>query len=183
MLRIVRDNPEVLCQGTSRSSLQRDRQNLYSVLPKHGASLELSLGLIKSDSLSLEDLDIKVMLQHYCKEFPHYAFTLHSVLVERGDCWNLVLYLDEVSPGDGFSPDNRRKVMVIWISCAELSRRLCQEDLWLPLLVVRSQMLKQVFSLSRFGILSGLYRFRYRSRYTRMSQRFAPLHIYIYMCV
>ena len=45
--------------------------------------------------------------------------------------WRLVLYADEVVPGDGFKGNNLRKVWVIYFSWLELGlMQLSNEDAW-----------------------------------------------------
>lgn len=62
-----------------------------------------------------------------------------------GKCWNLILYTDEVVPGNVLSHQNQRKVTVCYISILELGAvRLSQECSWLTLACVRSSILAGV---------------------------------------
>ena len=54
--------------------------------------------------------------------------------------WDLVLYSDEICPGDPLSADNRRKVQVIYFSFLQFGQNiLCREDAWFCIFVSRSR--------------------------------------------
>ena len=54
---------------------------------------------------------------------------------------HLILYLDGVTPGNVLRPDNRRKIWSFYASFREFGwQRLCYEECWLPLAVLRSNM-------------------------------------------
>ena len=58
--------------------------------------------------------------------------------------WRIILYTDEVVPGNALSHDNRRKVWVVYFSFLELGASLLsREDSWFCLLVVRSSVASQ----------------------------------------
>ena len=62
-----------------------------------------------------------------------------------GRPWRLVLYHDEITPGNPLRPDNRRKIVAFYISFLELgSSFLRTEDAWLLLGTLRSSVVKNV---------------------------------------
>lgn len=67
--------------------------------------------------------------------------------------WRLVLYLDEITPGNALRPDNKRKVTAIYVSCLEFGPALCSESAWFFVGCIRSSMAKQVC-----GGISGIVR-------------------------
>ena len=59
--------------------------------------------------------------------------------------WNLILYSDEVTPGDVTSQALSRKVQAIYYSFKELGHAsLCREDAWFCVLVARSKTVQQM---------------------------------------
>ena len=60
--------------------------------------------------------------------------------------WRLVLYSDEVVPGNQLLANNRRKSWVVYFSFLELKMHLSQEEAWCPLVAEPSQLLKDVES-------------------------------------
>ena len=58
--------------------------------------------------------------------------------------WRLLLYFDEVVPGNPLRPDNKRKIVVIYCSWLELDHLLYAEKAWLTLGVIRSSIVKSV---------------------------------------
>ena len=58
--------------------------------------------------------------------------------------WRLVLYGDEVVPGNQLQPANKRKVWVLYCSFLELMAHFHQEDAWFPLAAVPSHCLKHI---------------------------------------
>jgi len=56
----------------------------------------------------------------------------------------LILYLDELTPGNVIRPDNRRKLYVWYISFVEFKLHLRNEALWLPVAAIRSTILSTV---------------------------------------
>ena len=59
--------------------------------------------------------------------------------------WRLVLYSDEVVPGNPLATDNRRKVWVVYFSFLELGPAvLCHEEAWFCVMAKRSHDVNQV---------------------------------------
>ncbi|CAE7609112.1 unnamed protein product [Symbiodinium sp. CCMP2592] len=52
--------------------------------------------------------------------------------------WHIVLYSDEVAPGNQLKPVNSRKLQTFYWSFREFGASLCQEDAWMVLTTVRS---------------------------------------------
>ena len=53
-------------------------------------------------------------------------------------CWDLALYLDEVTPGNPLKPLNRRKVWAVYYSYFQLGRAMLQKDFgWFTLLLIK----------------------------------------------
>ena len=58
--------------------------------------------------------------------------------------WRLVLYSDEVVPGNQLTVQNARKVWVIYLSFLEFHYNLSDEDAWCPIVAEKSIALKHV---------------------------------------
>ena len=58
--------------------------------------------------------------------------------------WNLVIYLDEVTPGNPLRPDNQRKIIAFYVGFLELGHLLRIEQFWLCVGVLRASIAKQV---------------------------------------
>jgi len=58
--------------------------------------------------------------------------------------WRLILYFDEVTPGNVISPDNRRKSYAFYVSFFELRRHLRLCEAWLCIAVLRHDVLREV---------------------------------------
>ena len=67
--------------------------------------------------------------------------------------WRLLIYLDEITPGNPLRPDNKRKIMAFYASWLELGDRLRLEEYWLTLGVLRTSIIKEVK-----GNLSAVFR-------------------------
>jgi hypothetical protein len=58
--------------------------------------------------------------------------------------WNLVLYLDEVTPGNPLRPDNKRKITAFYASFLELGDFLSSEAAWLTIGTLRTSIAKDI---------------------------------------
>lgn len=59
--------------------------------------------------------------------------------------WSLVVYFDELTPGNALRPDNKRKTMAIYISVRELGLHvLSHTEAWFTIGLVRTSVIKQV---------------------------------------
>ena len=59
--------------------------------------------------------------------------------------WSLVLYTDEITPGDGFATTNHRTSWLWYFTFLEFGlHNLCREELWLPFGTLRSHICKTV---------------------------------------
>jgi hypothetical protein len=80
------------------------------------------------------------LLQYYCEACPLFLAEFSRALRHAGDQpLNLILYLDEVVPGNLLRPDNRRRFVAFYVGVAEFGAiRLQQEEFWLPVALLRS---------------------------------------------
>ena len=69
--------------------------------------------------------------------------------------WHVLLYSDEVTPGNQLSPANARKIQALYWSFLEFHHRLSDENCWFTIAAKRSSELKAVSGgMSKlFGVL------------------------------
>lgn len=77
-------------------------------------------------------------LQTLARISSSFAAFMHSIMVRTGGALRLVVYHDEVTPGNVIRPDNRRKSTLMYHSYLDFEKhRLKDEKLWFPAAVVR----------------------------------------------
>ena len=89
------------------------------------------------------------MLWHACDANGSYSMMLKAALRQRPPTiaapWRFAAYADEVTPGNVVSPDNLRKVWVIYWALIDCSRQsLHKEDAWFLLAAKRSSEVKKI---------------------------------------
>ena len=81
---------------------------------------------------------------------------LMQTLSRRGSSlqcpWRLILYVDEITPGNPLRPDNKRNIMAIYASWLELGDFLRTEEAWLTLGIMRTSIMKTI----RGGVSSAV---------------------------
>jgi len=88
------------------------------------------------------------------------AAALRTTPSSVAEPWRLVLYQDEITPGNPLRPDNKRKISAFYASFCELGQALCCEDSWFFLGAIRSSVAKTVQ-----GGMSGVVRFLLRAMF------------------
>ena len=83
------------------------------------------------------------MLQHVCKVSTSFANlllgTVASVPNNLSDPWNLIVYTDEVTPGNPLAYRNARKFHAVYFSVLEFGPEiLCHENAWFTLATVET---------------------------------------------
>ena len=109
--------------------------------------------------------DIERLLQWFADGCVCFSGLLESVFKDRRPL-TLIVYFDEVTPGNPLRPDNLRKSYLIYVSLKEFKHALKSEFAWLPAMVVKhplldkfpgglSRLLRDVFRLwSGSGLFS-----------------------------
>ena len=74
-----------------------------------------------------------------CVEFSNYVEGLHlDNPSSEARPWRLILYSDEVTPGNQLKVDNKRKIQAIYWSLHEFHPKLSDEDMWFTFTTKRS---------------------------------------------
>ena len=144
VLQAVREAGE-LPKGVSKSSVKRSRQTAIAVETPYGPLLR---------NWTLTTADGKQELVHYLDPMACLWHALQtseklqaffSRTTANSPCsltnpWRIVVYSDEVSPGNQLKPTNKRKLQSFYWSFLEFGgRALAAEDAWFVLTTVRSE--------------------------------------------
>ena len=120
-------------------------------------------------------------LSEACAAGGGFAKAMRRIIAERPPSmdapWDLVVYSDEVVPGNQLSGHNQRKAWAVYISCVQLGPLLTDEGAWLCLVCERTDKLKtygggiaQVFGAllkTMFSTTGSQFRCRSRSELPR----------------
>lgn len=78
----------------------------------------------------------------------HFRALLNAVITRRPSTpdkpWHIVLYSDEVTPGNNLKASNHKKLQGVYWSILEFEEALCKEDFWLTITVIRSSLTDDV---------------------------------------
>ena len=88
---------------------------------------------------------LHALLEHVIRISSFYKDLMQQCIAEHGNVLRLLLYYDELTPGDAFAPDNRRKHWVIYTAFMEFGQAcLSREEAWLPIGIIRNTMVKKI---------------------------------------
>lgn len=83
--------------------------------------------------------------------------------------WHVILYTDEVTPGDVNAISPSRKMQAIYYSFKELGRALlCKEDAWFCALVARSSQARSLATGGLAQIIGGLLKAMFKAAHTNL---------------
>ena len=126
-----------------REHIARTRRTLLD-----SCSATLRLPLAGGGDFAWPVSNLPKLVQQYSVQCPGFLRVLAESLKRHPagprHPWHLVLYLDEVVPGNVLSPDNARKVMAFYLAFREFDEALFMEDMWLPLAVIRRVVVEKV---------------------------------------
>ena len=141
----AKENPELLAEtGASRSNLKRQREEAFDIGTTYGPLLrQWNLTGQKGQTIAVDYLHPAAMLSHVVANCEGFSRILKKLLEERrpspGAPFTLVLYCDEVTPGNQLKRDNRRKVQAVYWSILELGPKLLSNEYsWFFLTLVRT---------------------------------------------
>ena len=143
ILKAVRD-ADTLPTGTSRSAVKRARQRAVAAQTPYG-SLVKEWHMKKLDGTQVA---VKYLCPaatwwqtlQSCERFrEHWARAHEERPCTMASKWSLILYSDEVSPGNQLKANNRRRLQTFYWTVKELGpKALSSEDAWMVLTTVRS---------------------------------------------
>lgn len=143
MLVKLRQFPEILEQDNVRTARGQAYLNMFSEVASQ-VQLPMSDGTESSWHLGR----LQLLLPLFVSKHAEFKELFHAQLLERPSTferpWRLIVYNDEVVPGNVIKPDNLRKFVIFYCSFLEFDQALRSELAWLPIAVLRSQRLKDV---------------------------------------
>ena len=151
ILKDIRDNG--LPSAQSRRSIKRARERDTRVATAHGPLIR-EMSVISDPgppptSFDIEYIDPAALLSHTLTTCPGFGDYLQSKMREHPPSpqapWGIIIYSDEVNPGNQLKHDNKRKTQAIYWAFVEWGPQgLCREALWFVLTVVRSSVVKDM---------------------------------------
>ena len=143
ILKAVRD-ADTLPTGTSRSAVKRARQRAVAVQTPYGSLVkEWHMKKLDGTQVAIKYLCPAATLWQTlqsCERFrEHWARAHEERPCTMASKWSLILYSDEVSPGNQLKANNRRRLQTFYWTVKELGpKALSSEDAWMVLTTVRS---------------------------------------------
>ena len=153
-------------------SLAQVRRDLAATSGESFNSLQTTVMLRQLDgsTVPLKVCSPQRVLQHFVQEAPVIKELVRRKLEQHGaNIWRLLVYHDEVTPGNVLRPDNKRKICVLYMSFAEFELLLRDELMWFPVAVARHDTISNTK-----GGLSGVLLCMFQSF-------FADMHAGIYL--
>jgi hypothetical protein len=106
--------------------------------------ITLSLPLQSGRSFAWEVVDLGKLCAYFMRECNSFRDLMQKATLQHNTL-ELILYLDEVTPGNVLRPDNKRKIWAIYGSFHQFGGTALQaESAWLTLACLRSDIAKQV---------------------------------------
>jgi hypothetical protein len=108
---------------------------------------KLALPTLSDESLdwNWDICDLGALLNHFINISAFYRDLMAYTFAQHGHVWSLVIYYDELTPGDAFAPDNKRKFWSIYVAFLEFGpHMLAQEEAWLPIGILRTSTAKTI---------------------------------------
>lgn len=163
---ISRENEAQPLPTCSRTDIRRARNEEVQTRTPYGTLHEvIDVPLNDSDTpLRLELQNPFAMLWYAITVSPGFNELVKATL-QRCPCtfsapWNLILYNDEVSPGNQLAFKNLRKLQAIYWSILELGPALSNEDVWFELVLIRSTVAKTIRA-ALSGLITSLIQFMF----------------------
>ena len=122
---------------------------LHAPTPYGPIRQQIQLPLESGDSYALEVAHPLAMLWTAARQSgsfsEYFLHRIHERPPTMENQWSLVIYTDEIVPGNPLGHDNKRKAWVFYYSFVELGMHaLCNEDAWFLLAATRSSNVKAV---------------------------------------
>lgn len=138
LLETVRQEPNLLehLGSSSSATIRKDLKELsHDVLSQ--VCVSVSVPTKTGGAVTLLVAPPQRVMQLFIERSPAFKELL-SVKYTVGQTWRLVLYHDEVTPGNALRPDNRRKFTILYGTFIEFGANLLRDErIWLPLAVIR----------------------------------------------
>lgn len=140
----IKSTPELLDhEPVGRKTIERATFELFSE-----AATTMHLPMSDGRMLAWDACSPQLVLQSFVSRHVGFRDLLQDRLRKR-PCtfarqWRMIVYHDEVVPGNVLKPDNRRKFNIVYFSFLEMDSALRNELAWLPFAVLRTSVMKDV---------------------------------------
>jgi len=137
----LREKPELLTHAASSTTMNRHLHEQYA-LHSHCIDLPLKTGGVFKWHVVLPQTSV------IC--FSERAGTFRDVMIKTAarvgaaHKWPIILYNDEVTPGNVLRADNRRKFVAFYWSLLDFGQALRREECWLHMGVLRQSLLNTI---------------------------------------
>ena len=142
ILAAVKSNPEILSDdcGRSRRTIARraNEHALAAGMVKH------MIKLTEGPPLEWPVFTTQALLPYLCKASTHFLGALKEIYKTHGADWRSVLYCDGLTPGNVLAPEIRRKTIIWYFSLLEFDTKLCHQELWSTIAIVKTDCAKLV---------------------------------------
>ena len=146
LLRELKADPTILDDDYSATTI---RAAAYLVLNQVG--VELSLQMVPNSQFGRTFIWVVASLPLLLPALVTQSLNFETLFRERllvhsnAEPWSLILYGDEVTPGDLLRPEGDRKVMAFYAAFREFgAEALSKTESWMPLALLRTEVLKEV---------------------------------------
>ena len=122
------------------------RQDIGTAVAKEWAAISttIDIPLENGGTHVWEHCRFDKLVNYFCRECPSWKALMARTLLTFGTMLTLLVYFDEVTPGNPLRPDNHRKYHAIYVSIKEFgSVMLSNSAVWLPVAVLRSAFVKK----------------------------------------
>ena len=127
------------------SSLEELRHASQRTLRKDFGAINTSQMMDLTDEIFLpEPLRIVAAEKMLQRQLQDSGFRRCMQQQDRRSPWHIVVYVDEITPGNPLKPDNKRKLSVAYWSFLELKQHLRHEAYWMPLACLRYHLVSKL---------------------------------------
>ena len=149
----VRELYNIPSPSSSRQALKRSRQEELKSDDLQGEVIRELEFHSEGKAHKITYIHPLSMLKHFCGTCPPFANMMRKALLKYPSLpttpWNLVIYSDEVVPGNTLRHDNKRKLQTIYWSFQQFDHQNLSHDyLWFTLTTIRSNRVKDMGGMS-----------------------------------
>ena len=144
ILAALRARPEINEEPISRRTLDRAYTWAFTEVAQ-----TISVPLNDGSAFEWEVAHFGKAVDYLCRECSHFGEIVADLFATRPPTatnpWGMILYFDEAVPGDPLRLDQRKKMMCCYCSIREFGPGLLKhESMWVPLGVIRRNIIKKV---------------------------------------
>ena len=159
------DDMDFILGGSSRGNLRRSIDDLYRQVAE-----QVQVPLIKGGSMPIHFINIAKLWSVMVEEEADGGYTKQLLALPRSsreEPWHLIVYGDEITPGNVVHPDNARKSYGIAFTVREFGPdTITHTDAWFPWSVIR-----HTEYLKIKGGVSTVYRYVLRHLFLTLKSR------------